>query len=124
MPGRAKTLSVAANLRSLRLLQRHYRQLLGVTRARKDMNRILVDRPSPHDRLACGRGRRQDPVRTRPRARPAHPLLTAVDHATVTVLAQIDLAEKTNEITGVGPLLDGVADPSGIVITADLAYPT
>jgi predicted transposase YbfD/YdcC len=49
-------------------------------------------------------------------------LLSAVDHATAAVLAQVDVGEKTNEITCFGPLLDTIADLSGTVVTADALH--
>jgi predicted transposase YbfD/YdcC len=49
-------------------------------------------------------------------------LLSAVDHATASVLAQVDVGEKTNEITCFQPLLDTVADLTGTVVTADALH--
>jgi predicted transposase YbfD/YdcC len=49
-------------------------------------------------------------------------LLSAVDHATATVLAQVDVGQKTNEITCFGPLLEAIADLSATVITADALH--
>ncbi|MEW1569482.1 ISAs1 family transposase [Streptomyces sp. NPDC093509] len=46
-------------------------------------------------------------------------LLAACDHADGLVLAQIDVGEKTNEITRFQPLLDTLPDLSGIVVTSD-----
>lgn len=48
-------------------------------------------------------------------------LLAVADHATTAVLGQVDVAGKTNEITQVRPLLDGL-DLTGTVITADAMH--
>ncbi|GGT44351.1 hypothetical protein GCM10010271_55410 [Streptomyces kurssanovii] len=40
-------------------------------------------------------------------------LLAALDHATGPVLAQLDVRDKTSEITRFQPLLDTVADSPG-----------
>lgn len=48
-------------------------------------------------------------------------LLAAVDHAGL-VLAQLDVGEKTNEITCFQPLLDQVADLCGVVVTSDALH--
>ncbi|WP_307821984.1 ISAs1 family transposase [Streptomyces coffeae] len=49
-------------------------------------------------------------------------LLAAVEHTTGLVLAQMDVSEKTNEITCFQPLLDTVADLAVMVITADAMH--
>ncbi|WP_233273577.1 ISAs1 family transposase [Streptomyces broussonetiae] len=45
-------------------------------------------------------------------------LLAALDHTTGLVLAQLDVGEKTNEITCFQPLLGTVADLAGVVVTS------
>jgi predicted transposase YbfD/YdcC len=52
--------------------------------------------------------------------RPRH-LLAAMDHTTRAVLAQTDVDAKTNEITRLRPLLDGL-DLTGVVVTADAIH--
>ncbi|MFF5522634.1 ISAs1 family transposase [Streptomyces coeruleorubidus] len=49
-------------------------------------------------------------------------LLAALEHATGVVLAQLDVGEKTNEITCFQPLLDTVADLAGAVVTSDAMH--
>nr|WP_254552814.1 transposase [Kitasatospora sp. MMS16-BH015] len=49
-------------------------------------------------------------------------LLAAVEHTTGLVLAQLDVAEKTNEITCFQPLLDTIADLAGTVVTSDALH--
>jgi predicted transposase YbfD/YdcC len=49
-------------------------------------------------------------------------LLAALEHTTGLVLAQLDVGEKTNEITRFEPLLDAVADLAGVVVTADALH--
>ncbi|MEH6373945.1 transposase [Streptomyces sp. KLMMK] len=49
-------------------------------------------------------------------------LLAAVEHTTGLVLAQMDVSEKTNEITCFEPLLDTVVDLAGKAITADAMH--
>ena len=49
-------------------------------------------------------------------------LLAALDHATGLVLAQLDVREKTNEITSFQPLLENVADLTGVVVTSDAMH--
>ncbi|MGY4967491.1 ISAs1 family transposase [Streptomyces sp. 900105245] len=49
-------------------------------------------------------------------------LLAALDHATGLVLAQLDVGEKTNEITCFQPLLDTIADLAGAVVTSDTMH--
>ncbi|WP_254712218.1 ISAs1 family transposase [Streptomyces sp. TRM64462] len=46
-------------------------------------------------------------------------LLAALDHTTGLVLAQLDVREKTNEITCFQPPLERVADLTGTVVTSD-----
>jgi hypothetical protein len=50
---------------------------------------------------------------------PTHHLLAALDHTTGLVLAQLDVREKTNEITCFQPLLDTLDDLTGVVVTSD-----
>ncbi|MGY3204881.1 ISAs1 family transposase [Streptomyces sp. TE5632] len=49
-------------------------------------------------------------------------LLAACDHAGGLVLAQLDVGEKTNEITCFQPLLDTVADLTDVVVTSDAIH--
>ncbi|PBC92509.1 IS4 family transposase [Streptomyces sp. Ag82_O1-15] len=49
-------------------------------------------------------------------------LLAALDHITGLVLAQLDVQEKTNEITCFQPLLDAVADLAETVVTSDAMH--
>ncbi|WP_229843822.1 ISAs1 family transposase, partial [Streptomyces chryseus] len=49
-------------------------------------------------------------------------LLAALDHTTGLVLAQLDVGEKTNEITCFQPLLDTVADLAKTVVTSDAMH--
>jgi len=49
-------------------------------------------------------------------------LLAALDHTTGLVLAQLDVGEKTNEITCFQPLLETVADLAGVVVTSDAMH--
>jgi predicted transposase YbfD/YdcC len=49
-------------------------------------------------------------------------LLAAVDHVDALVLAQLDVGEKTNEITCFTPLLDTIADLPGAVVTSDALH--
>lgn len=51
-------------------------------------------------------------------------LLAAVDHASGLVLAQLDVGEKTGEVTCFRPLLDTVEDLSGVVVTSDAYTPS
>lgn len=55
------------------------------------------------------------------RGRKIH-LLARLEHATGLVLAQLDVGEKTNEITCFQPLLDTVADLAGTVVTSDAMH--
>jgi predicted transposase YbfD/YdcC len=48
--------------------------------------------------------------------------LAALEHATGLVLAQLDVREKTNEITCFQPLLDTVANLAGTVVTSDAMH--
>ncbi|MEU5049049.1 hypothetical protein [Streptomyces sp. NPDC021096] len=48
-------------------------------------------------------------------------LLAAVEHTTGLVLAQMDVSEKTDEITCFQPLLDTVADLAGSTICSSWA---
>ncbi|MFE4698712.1 ISAs1 family transposase [Streptomyces sp. NPDC056738] len=49
-------------------------------------------------------------------------LLAACEHTTGLVLAQLDVGEKTNEITCFRPLLTAVADLAGVVVTSDAMH--
>ncbi|MCX5215887.1 ISAs1 family transposase [Kitasatospora sp. NBC_00240] len=49
-------------------------------------------------------------------------LLAAMEHTTGLVLAQLDVGEKTNEITCFQPLLDTVAGLAGTVVTSDAMH--
>ncbi|WAX78213.1 ISAs1 family transposase [Streptomyces sp. KMM 9044] len=49
-------------------------------------------------------------------------LLAACDHANALVLAQMDVGEKTNEITRCRPLLDSIGDLAGTVVTSDAMH--
>ncbi|MER5348517.1 ISAs1 family transposase [Streptomyces mirabilis] len=49
-------------------------------------------------------------------------LLAALEHTTGAVLAQLDVGEKTNEVTRFQPLLDAIADLAGVAITADALH--
>jgi predicted transposase YbfD/YdcC len=49
-------------------------------------------------------------------------LLAALEHSTGAVLAQLDVGEKTNEVTRFQPLLDAVGDLAGVVVTADALH--
>ncbi|MFC8278167.1 ISAs1 family transposase [Streptomyces sp. NPDC057271] len=49
-------------------------------------------------------------------------LLAALEHTTGLVLAQLDLGEKTNEITCFQPLLNTVPELAGTVITSDAMH--
>lgn len=49
-------------------------------------------------------------------------LLAACEHTTGLVLAQLDVGEKTNEITCFQPLLETVADLAGTVVTSDVMH--
>jgi predicted transposase YbfD/YdcC len=48
-------------------------------------------------------------------------LLAALDHQAGTILAQLDVGEKTNEVTCFQPLLDGL-DLQGAVVTSDALH--
>jgi predicted transposase YbfD/YdcC len=49
-------------------------------------------------------------------------LLAALEHTTGLVLAQLDVGDKTNEITCFQPLLETVADLAGVVVTSDAMH--
>ncbi|MFD8214179.1 ISAs1 family transposase [Streptomyces sp. NPDC059697] len=49
-------------------------------------------------------------------------LLPACDHLSGLVLAQLDVGEKTNEITCFQPLLETLADLAGMVVTSDAMH--
>lgn len=49
-------------------------------------------------------------------------LLAACDHLSGLVLAQLDVGEKTDEITCFQPLLETLADLAGMVVTSDAMH--
>ncbi|MFE7401687.1 ISAs1 family transposase [Streptomyces sp. NPDC057557] len=49
-------------------------------------------------------------------------LLAACDHVRGLVLTQLDVGEKTNEITCFQPLLQSIADLAGVVVTSDAMH--
>lgn len=49
-------------------------------------------------------------------------LLAALDHTSRLVLAQMDVGDKTNEITCFQPLLDALSDLAGTVVTSDAMH--
>ncbi|MFJ3867553.1 ISAs1 family transposase [Streptomyces nigra] len=49
-------------------------------------------------------------------------LLGACDHLSGLVLAQLEVGEKTNEITCFQPLLETLADLAGVVVTSDAMH--
>ncbi|WP_225102734.1 ISAs1 family transposase [Streptomyces sp. CoH27] len=57
----------------------------------------------------------------RARGRKIH-LLAALEHTTGLVLAQLDVGDKTNEITRFQPLLKTVVGLAGVVVTADALH--
>jgi hypothetical protein len=84
----------------------------------------LADRrPPTASARASGVGRgRQEPARRRQtKGRQIH-LLAALEHSTGAVLAQLDVGEKTNEVTRFQPLLDAVGDLAGVAVTADALH--
>jgi predicted transposase YbfD/YdcC len=80
-------------------------------------------RATPRARGLCGLAVDGKSLRGAARAggRRIH-LLAALDHTTGLVLAQLDVQEKTNEITCFQPLLDAVADLAGMVVTSDAMH--
>ncbi|MFE9934524.1 ISAs1 family transposase [Streptomyces sp. NPDC005533] len=84
--------------------------------------RTLARRPTPEsDRAVWPRSGRQKPARgqsERPQDPPAR--RTGSHHRLV--LAQLDVGEKTNEITCFQPLLDTLADLAGVVVTSDAMH--
>jgi predicted transposase YbfD/YdcC len=68
-----------------------------------------------------GKTLRGSAVTSSDQARSARHLLAAVDHDTRTVLGQIDVDGKTNEITAFAPLLERI-DLTGVVVTADALH--
>lgn len=93
---------------------------------------LCARRPEPHQPHGPGSRRRRTlravavdgkTLRGAARAngRKIH-LLAAIDHTAGLVLAQLDVGEKTNEITCFTPLLDHIADLSGIVVTSDALH--
>lgn len=57
----------------------------------------------------------------RSRGRKVH-LLAACDHVRGLILAQLDVGEKTNEVTCFQPLLETIADLAGVVVTSDAMH--
>ncbi|MET8249187.1 transposase, partial [Streptomyces sp. NPDC005202] len=57
----------------------------------------------------------------RAKGRKVH-LLAACDHVSGLVLAQLDVGEKTNEITCFQPLLGTIAGLAGVVVTSDAMH--
>lgn len=49
-------------------------------------------------------------------------LLAALDHASALVLAQLDVGEKSGEISCFKPLLDTIEDLRGVVVTSDALH--
>ncbi|MGV9563866.1 ISAs1 family transposase [Streptomyces sp. NPDC003480] len=49
-------------------------------------------------------------------------LLAAVEHTSGLVLAQLDVGEKTNDITCFQPLLESIAELAGAVVTSDAPH--
>ncbi|WP_078495493.1 ISAs1 family transposase [Streptomyces viridosporus] len=49
-------------------------------------------------------------------------LLAALDHTSRLILAQLDVGDKTNEITCFQPLLDALSDLAGTVVTSDAMH--
>lgn len=49
-------------------------------------------------------------------------LLAALEHTTGLILAQLDVGEKTNEITCLQPLLNTLAELAGVVVTSDAMH--
>ena len=58
----------------------------------------------------------------RPRGGTAPHLMACLDHATGTVLAQVAVASKTNEITMLAGLLDQIGDLNGALISMDALH--
>lgn len=89
------------------------------------VGRWLADRRPEADSVAGLRGLAVDGKNLRGAAkakdRKIH-LLAALDHTTGLVLAQLDVQEKTNEITCFQPLLEAVADLAGVVVTSDAMH--
>ncbi|GAA1502030.1 ISAs1 family transposase [Kitasatospora kazusensis] len=87
------------------------------------VGRWLADRRNPTEGQLRGLAVDGKSLRgaARAKGRKIH-LLAALDHTTGLVLAQLDVQEKTNEITCFQPLLAGVADLAGVVITSDAMH--
>lgn len=89
------------------------------------VGRWLCDRGAPAAPAAQLRGLAVDGKSLRGAARAGgrkiH-LLAALDHASGLVLAQMDVGDKTNEITCFQPVLDGIADLAGSVVTSDALH--
>ncbi|GCB43896.1 ISAs1 family transposase [Streptomyces sp. NL15-2K] len=87
------------------------------------VGRRLADRRSPSEGQL--RGLAVDGKSLRGAARTAgrkiH-LLAALDHTNGLTLAQLDVGEKTNEITCFQPLLQTVPDLAGAVVTSDAMH--
>ncbi|MFE4337469.1 ISAs1 family transposase, partial [Streptomyces sp. NPDC056831] len=89
------------------------------------VGRWLADRRSTETRTTQLRGLAVDGKSlrgaARAKGRKIH-LLAALEHTTGLVLAQLDMGEKTDEITCFQPLLDTVAEPAGVVVTSDAMH--
>ncbi|MET7480659.1 ISAs1 family transposase [Streptomyces sp. NPDC005648] len=80
--------------------------------------------PFPHRErrsASSGRGRQESAWSGQDQGQ-EDPLLAALDHSTGLVLAQLDVREKTNEITCFQPLLETGADLAGTVVTSDALH--
>ncbi|MGW6206324.1 ISAs1 family transposase [Streptomyces sp. NPDC055089] len=89
------------------------------------MGRWLADRLHASQQANCLRGIAVDGKSLRGAARAGgrkiH-LLAALDHTSGLVLAQLDVGEKTNEITRFQPLLDTIGDLTDAVVTSDALH--
>ncbi|MFF9772308.1 transposase [Streptomyces sp. NPDC013978] len=85
--------------------------------------RELARRAPPEgDRAARPRGGRQEPARRGQSEGPQDPPARRAGAHTGLVLAQLDVGEKTNEITYFQPLLDTVADLADVIVTSDAMH--
>ncbi|MFC9619012.1 hypothetical protein ACFTXM_03100 [Streptomyces sp. NPDC056930] len=89
------------------------------------VGRWLADRRSPETWTTQLRGLAVDGKSlrgaARAKGRKIH-LLAALEHTTGLVIAQLDVGEKTSEITCFQPLLDIVAELAGVVVTSDAMH--
>jgi len=100
--------------------ERTYRRLFGRIDV-ADLDRRTGSWMAEQQRLQAGSGLAMDgkTVRgSRDGDKPALHLLSAIVHGSSAVVAQVAVESKTNEITKVEPLLDGL-DIQGVVVTAD-----